>query len=302
MPLAKDHRADNEIRRVSMLVADMLESVSVERDELLAVGVAVSAPMDVATGTIARPGILRGWEGIQVAETMERALRVPVFIDNASNLAALAETTARSAARPDRRDPHRHRRGHRRGRDRERPALPRRERQRRRARPHGHPRRRTALPLRQPRMPRGDRGRPRHRRRAQARYSGLKLGDVIVRANVGRRRLHPRDRRRRAAHRRGGRQPLQHVRPRAGSSSAVSSPARASCCSDRSVRWSTARSLARVTPPPGDRRRTTRRAGPGARQRRPRGRRGEHCSAKPGTRAVRSAEPRRRRSSSSRTV
>jgi predicted NBD/HSP70 family sugar kinase len=91
MPLAKDHRADNEIRRVSMLVSDMLESVSVERDELLAIGVAVSAPMDVATGTIARPGILRGWEGIQVAETMERALRVPVFIDNASNLAALAE-------------------------------------------------------------------------------------------------------------------------------------------------------------------------------------------------------------------
>ena len=91
MPLAKDHRADNEIRRVSMLVADMLESVSVDRDELLAVGVGVSAPMDVATGTIARPGILRGWEGIQVAETMERALRVPVFIDNASNLAALAE-------------------------------------------------------------------------------------------------------------------------------------------------------------------------------------------------------------------
>ncbi|PZQ91682.1 MAG: transcriptional regulator [Leifsonia xyli] len=94
MPLARDHRSDNEIRRVSMLIADMLESVSAERDELLAVGLAVSAPMDADSGMIARPGILRGWEGIPIRESAERALRVPVFVENSSNLSALAEHRA----------------------------------------------------------------------------------------------------------------------------------------------------------------------------------------------------------------
>lgn len=91
MPLARDHRSDNEIRRVSMLIADMLESVSAERDELLAVGIAVSAPMDASSGMIARPGILRGWEGISIRETAERAIRVPVAVENSSTLSALAE-------------------------------------------------------------------------------------------------------------------------------------------------------------------------------------------------------------------
>lgn len=91
MPLARDHRSDNEIRRVGMLLADMLENVSAERDELLAVGVAISAPMDAASGMVARPGILRGWEGIQIRETVERTLRVPVLVENSSNLSALAE-------------------------------------------------------------------------------------------------------------------------------------------------------------------------------------------------------------------
>jgi predicted NBD/HSP70 family sugar kinase len=91
MPLARDHRSDNEIRRVGMLLADMLETVSADRDELLAVGVAVSAPMDAASGMVARPGIMRGWEGIAIGEAVERALRVPVLVDNSSNLSALAE-------------------------------------------------------------------------------------------------------------------------------------------------------------------------------------------------------------------
>ncbi len=91
MPLARDHRSDNEIRRVGMLVADMLENVSAERDELLAVGVALSAPMDAASGMVARPGILRGWEGVPIGDVVERTLRVPVVVDNSSNLSALAE-------------------------------------------------------------------------------------------------------------------------------------------------------------------------------------------------------------------
>jgi predicted NBD/HSP70 family sugar kinase len=92
MPLARDHRADNELDKVSLLLNDMLESVDASRDDLLAVGIAVPAPIDRATGTIARSGIMRGWDGVVIAESMERRIKRPVFVDNAANLGALGES------------------------------------------------------------------------------------------------------------------------------------------------------------------------------------------------------------------
>ncbi|QNE36080.1 ROK family transcriptional regulator [Leifsonia shinshuensis] len=92
MPLAKDHRADNELDKVALLLTDMLDSVDASRDEVLAVGLAVPAPLDRATGTIARSGIMRGWDGVVIAEALERRVKRPVFIDNAANLTALAES------------------------------------------------------------------------------------------------------------------------------------------------------------------------------------------------------------------
>lgn len=91
LPLAKDHRSDNELNRAARLISDMLESVEAGMSEILAVGVALPAPIDVRTGTISRTGILRGWDAVPVAEVMEKRLKRPVFVDNNSNLAALAE-------------------------------------------------------------------------------------------------------------------------------------------------------------------------------------------------------------------
>lgn len=91
LPLAKDHRADNELDRTALLIADMLERLQASMSEILAVGIALPAPVDRKAGTTARSGILRGWDGIPVAEVMERRLGRPVFLDNAANLAALAE-------------------------------------------------------------------------------------------------------------------------------------------------------------------------------------------------------------------
>lgn len=91
MPLAHDHRADNELDRATLLIADMLGSVQATMDEILAVSIALSAPLDKKTGMTTRSGILRGWDGVPVAEVMQRRLKRPVFVENASNLAALAE-------------------------------------------------------------------------------------------------------------------------------------------------------------------------------------------------------------------
>ncbi len=91
MPLAKDHRADNELDRVMMLLADMLDSVDASMSELLGLGIALPAPFDRRNGVIARRGIMRGWDNVVVADVMERRLGRPVFVDNAANLTALAE-------------------------------------------------------------------------------------------------------------------------------------------------------------------------------------------------------------------
>jgi predicted NBD/HSP70 family sugar kinase len=92
MPLARDHRADNELDRASLLLSDILTNLESGMDELRGVGVAISAPIDRASGRVAGRGILRGWTGVDIVDVVHRRLRQPVFLDNASNLAALAET------------------------------------------------------------------------------------------------------------------------------------------------------------------------------------------------------------------
>jgi predicted NBD/HSP70 family sugar kinase len=92
MPLARDHRADNELDKTMLLLSDMLDDLDAGMDEVLALGIALPAPLHEKTGRIARTGIMRGWDGVPVAEVMERRLKKPVFVDNAANLIALAES------------------------------------------------------------------------------------------------------------------------------------------------------------------------------------------------------------------
>jgi predicted NBD/HSP70 family sugar kinase len=91
VPLALDHRHDRELDRATLLLTDMLESVDASFADLLAVGVALPAPVDSRTGMIATPGLLRGWEGVNVANVLYNRIEVPVFVDNEANLGGLAE-------------------------------------------------------------------------------------------------------------------------------------------------------------------------------------------------------------------
>ncbi|MFC8734394.1 ROK family transcriptional regulator [Luteimicrobium sp. NPDC057192] len=91
MPLARDHRADRELDNAALMITDMIESVEVERDEILGIGIAVSAPIDRRTGTVARHGIMRGWDAVPIAEKMALRTGCPTYVENSSNLAALAE-------------------------------------------------------------------------------------------------------------------------------------------------------------------------------------------------------------------
>ncbi|WP_402463075.1 ROK family transcriptional regulator [Isoptericola aurantiacus] len=91
LPLAPDHRADMGLHRAALLIQEMAASVGAEAGELLAVGVGVPAPVDVASGAVTSSGLLRGWDGAAVAAALTAALDVPVTVDNDANLGALAE-------------------------------------------------------------------------------------------------------------------------------------------------------------------------------------------------------------------
>lgn len=92
VPLALDHRHDRELDRATLLLSDMLDSVDASFTELLAVGIAIPAPIDLVTGTVATTGLLRGWEGVDVARVMTDRIGVPAFVDNEANLGGLAES------------------------------------------------------------------------------------------------------------------------------------------------------------------------------------------------------------------
>jgi predicted NBD/HSP70 family sugar kinase len=91
LPLPADHRADTTLDRATLLVVDLLERIGADVDELLAVGVAVAAPVDAATGLVTVRGALRGWEDVPVGQVLAKRLARPVHVDADANLAALAE-------------------------------------------------------------------------------------------------------------------------------------------------------------------------------------------------------------------
>jgi predicted NBD/HSP70 family sugar kinase len=78
------------LQRAAMLVQEMVESIDAG-GELLAAAIGVPAPVDVATGRVSSAGLLRGWDGADIASVLGASLRVPVRVDNHANLGALAE-------------------------------------------------------------------------------------------------------------------------------------------------------------------------------------------------------------------
>jgi predicted NBD/HSP70 family sugar kinase len=97
VPLALEHRYDRELDRAALLLTDMVESVNASLSDILAVGVAIPAAVEIGTGMISTPGLMRGWKGVPLAEELENRIQRSVFIDNEANLGGLAEFRAGAA-------------------------------------------------------------------------------------------------------------------------------------------------------------------------------------------------------------
>ena len=97
VPLALEHRHDRELDRAALLLSDMVESINASLSDILAVGVALPTPVDMHTGMVATPGLMRGWEGVAIASELSNRIQLPVFVDNEANLGGLAELRAGDA-------------------------------------------------------------------------------------------------------------------------------------------------------------------------------------------------------------
>ncbi|MBT1173367.1 ROK family transcriptional regulator [Bifidobacterium sp. MA2] len=92
LPLPFGHKADVTLDRAMVLVNETLNNIDADVNELVGIGVAVAAPVATADRMIAIPGILPGWDGVDIRTPLKTAFGCPVYVDNDANLSAFCES------------------------------------------------------------------------------------------------------------------------------------------------------------------------------------------------------------------
>ncbi|MET3899754.1 putative NBD/HSP70 family sugar kinase [Devosia sp. UYZn731] len=97
MPLERDYSPERATRVVRHAIENLYKEHSLPYSGLLGVGFAVSGPL-APNGRIMRASVLPTWGGIDLKSTFAPVLQKPIFADNESNCAALAEVMWGAAA------------------------------------------------------------------------------------------------------------------------------------------------------------------------------------------------------------
>ena len=79
------------------LVSEVIAEAGVERGGIVAAGMGLPGPVDLATGELGAASILPGWAGLRPARELEDRIRIPIAVDNDANLGALGELTLGAA-------------------------------------------------------------------------------------------------------------------------------------------------------------------------------------------------------------
>ncbi len=78
---------------VTKSVSELLDQNQINRGQLLGIGIGVLDPIDQEKGVMIKSGsfIADGWDDLNIVRHLEEANHCPVFLNNGTNLAALAE-------------------------------------------------------------------------------------------------------------------------------------------------------------------------------------------------------------------
>nr|WP_052122940.1 ROK family transcriptional regulator [Bifidobacterium cuniculi] len=91
-PLPRGHQPDTTLDIVIRMIHESLGQMDADEASLRAIGVAVGAPIDARTDTVAVPGLLPGWEDTAIGDILSAAFGgIPVLVENDANMAAFCE-------------------------------------------------------------------------------------------------------------------------------------------------------------------------------------------------------------------
>ena len=84
--------------RVIDVMLELLTEVGRDPSDVRGLGIGVPGPVQFRTGTVVRPPIMPGWDGVRLADHLDPVFDAPVRVDNDVNLMALGEFGARRPA------------------------------------------------------------------------------------------------------------------------------------------------------------------------------------------------------------
>ena len=93
VPLPRGHQAAEGIQTAAQLLNKLLAEAGIDRSQLTGAGAGIPGPIDSRDGKVIKGSILPEWVGINLQFELEKALKIPVFVDNDANLGALAQLT-----------------------------------------------------------------------------------------------------------------------------------------------------------------------------------------------------------------
>jgi glucokinase len=79
------------VSRMLLMIRDSLAEAQVDASEVVAVGIGSPGPLDRISGVIHEAPNLPGWTNVRLADRIAEQVRLPVFLENDANAAALAE-------------------------------------------------------------------------------------------------------------------------------------------------------------------------------------------------------------------
>jgi predicted NBD/HSP70 family sugar kinase len=89
--MEQDYSPADAVETVRRSVGKIYAANKLPKSGLLGIGLAFSGPVNPATGKVMRASILPAWAGVSLGEIFGPVFERPVFADNESNCAALAE-------------------------------------------------------------------------------------------------------------------------------------------------------------------------------------------------------------------
>lgn len=77
---------------------ELLRECGRDETDVRAIGVGVPGPVEFAAGTVVRPPIMPGWDGVSIREILSEDFAVPILVDNDVNIMGLGEYWSRGFA------------------------------------------------------------------------------------------------------------------------------------------------------------------------------------------------------------